>query len=438
MSLIKKTISRSKKNRPPKNTVSSVNPNISRQIAASNELLERSFQNQSLIGRGSFGEVFSASWTEKKHQVAVKKVQIKQEKSILLSMYRSLRSNQLKNLPDLSKLVEPLGKMSLFTKYDANELPQERTEPTEKRSRKEMEREIKIWKKLQKKGNRHYGLLFLHQALFIENECWLVMDLCAKGNLYFFVKNFVYDRMFPLTLDICLELAAPIYSALRYMHGIGIIHRDVKPENILLTDSFEPKLGDFTLCADMKKDDKVKYVDSYSGTPTYSPPESFFGEYYNTTWDSWSMVCLILYLKFGKVCWNMKGNNVKDETIVELFSETCYNKMSNLGTDDVEAVEHEYMSKMFVVPRNDYVQQNSEDDFPWCETRMNFSVFAKQCLKWDMKQRLTCEAICETDLFKERVALWDRSPKYAAIKLKEKIDSWIDDKTFLDDKWLIF
>lgn len=416
------------------------------------KLLESSFTNQSLIGRGSFGEVYKASWTEKKNEVALKKVQIKQNSNTFLTVYRTLKSNQIKNLPNLGRF----GKIYKFSKTEEEqkvmEVPEERTEISEKRTRKEMEAEIKLWKALQTKKT-HYSLLFLHDSYYIQNECWLIMALCSKGNLYFFVKNFVYDNFFPLTLDICLEILAPILSATNFMHSLGYIHRDIKPENILLTDRYVPKLADFTLSLKFKKNrvhkhrSYVKHIESYSGTPSYSPPESFFGEFFNSTWDTWSLSLTLLYLKFGKVAWNLGGQNVSDDEICKLFSEAIFNKVEKLNNsvdenlnkiEEIEEIEKEYLVQMFILPKNKFVEQRTEDDFEWCDKRLKLGNLLKKTLKWSKMKRLTVQEMINEDMFKERVKRWDQDSSKAGFKLKEKIESWMKDKTIVDDKWLIF
>lgn len=60
-----------------------------------------------------------------------------------------------------------------------------------------------------------------------------------------------------------------LVTALNYMHGHGIVHRDIKLENILVTDDYQIKLADFGFACY----GNVERLDSHVGTKTYMAPE---------------------------------------------------------------------------------------------------------------------------------------------------------------------
>lgn len=60
-----------------------------------------------------------------------------------------------------------------------------------------------------------------------------------------------------------------LVSALKYMHGSGVVHRDVKLENILIDDDFNIKLADFGFSSYKN----INCLDSFVGTRTYLAPE---------------------------------------------------------------------------------------------------------------------------------------------------------------------
>jgi serine/threonine protein kinase len=75
------------------------------------------------------------------------------------------------------------------------------------------------------------------------------------------------------------HLLAPIARALAYAHSIGIIHRDVKPTNILFTESGEPMLTDFGIARFLQQESvSLTATGAFIGTPGYMPPEQWKGQ----------------------------------------------------------------------------------------------------------------------------------------------------------------
>ena len=96
----------------------------------------------------------------------------------------------------------------------------------------------------------------------------IVVEYMPRGSLDTFIRTFVPAGPFPLQRQ--FHFACDIARAMKFLHGIGLIHGDLKPANLLVTDSMQIKLTDFDTCKFLSP--KMK---SQLGTPDFIPPESF-------------------------------------------------------------------------------------------------------------------------------------------------------------------
>ncbi|MCL4119876.1 UNVERIFIED_CONTAM: hypothetical protein GTU68_059124 [Idotea baltica] len=93
-------------------------------------------------------------------------------------------------------------------------------------------------------------------------------------------------------------IACNLISAIYYLHSLRILHRDIKPQNILLTYEGEAKLCDFGFSRKMGINTYV--LTSIKGTPLYMAPELIDESPYDHTADLWSLGCILFELLTGK------------------------------------------------------------------------------------------------------------------------------------------
>jgi serine/threonine protein kinase len=72
-----------------------------------------------------------------------------------------------------------------------------------------------------------------------------------------------------------VELVATVAEPLRYDHRKGLVHRDIKPGNILLDSSGKPYVANFGLAL---REENIGHAPKYAGTPAYMSPEQARGE----------------------------------------------------------------------------------------------------------------------------------------------------------------
>ncbi len=128
-----------------------------------------------------------------------------------------------------------------------------------------------------------------------EGSPYLVMDYLPGGTLK--------DRIGqPIPWRDAVQLLLPIARGLSYAHQLGIIHRDVKPANILFTASGEPVLSDFGIAKLLETEEGQTLTDSGVGigTPEYMAPEQGKGEKIDARADIYALGIVLYEMVTGK------------------------------------------------------------------------------------------------------------------------------------------
>jgi len=107
----------------------------------------------------------------------------------------------------------------------------------------------------------------------------------------------------PIQLDYCVRILRPIADALDYAHSEGVVHRDVKPSNILLDRRGVPILSDFGLArmAETRESDRLTQTGAAVGTPTYMSPEQCAGEEVGPPADIYALAVIAYEMVTGRV-----------------------------------------------------------------------------------------------------------------------------------------
>src|SRR5215467_13804316 len=106
-----------------------------------------------------------------------------------------------------------------------------------------------------------------------EGQCYFSMKFVEGGQLDEVVQQS------PISIRQAAELIAKVARTVHYAHEHGILHRDIKPGNILLDKKGEPHLTDFGLARLMEADSTVTRTQEVMGTPSYMSPEQAAGEH---------------------------------------------------------------------------------------------------------------------------------------------------------------
>ena len=164
-----------------------------------------------------------------------------------------------------------------------------------------IQKEIKILKKI-----RHKNIIQLLDIMESKKNLYFVMEYCPGGELF----DYLVQKKRLKEEEACIFFQE-IINGVEYLHEQGIIHRDLKLENILLDDNNHIKITDFGLSSFYSKN---AFLLTACGTPSYASPEMLEGHKYNgESTDVWSCG-IILY---AMLCGSLPFSESKEEIIVK-------------------------------------------------------------------------------------------------------------------------
>lgn len=160
------------------------------------------------------------------------------------------------------------------------------------KSRRRFQRETETTGRL----SAHPHIITVHEAGFTDTEQpYLVMALMEQGSL-----GDVLQQRGPLRWQEVLDIGVQLAGALATAHEAGIVHRDVKPDNVLIDDFGAPVLTDFGLASVRGAQTVTETADGrITGTVAYAPPEVLEGTRPGPAGDVYALAATLFALLHG-------------------------------------------------------------------------------------------------------------------------------------------
>ncbi len=205
--------------------------------------------------------------------------------------------------------------------------------------------------------SHHKNIVKLYDKFENEKYIFIVMEYVNGETLSSFLKK----KHFCISEKKICEIMKQIGEGISYLHSFGIIHRDIKPDNILITNKNEIKIIDFGLSKIIGNTEKTN--EGY-GTLHYAAPEILLRIPYGKEIDIWALGILLFYILTGRnpfigineddladqivlksITFNNDEWGIRSNLVIDLI-ENCLIKQPSFRIDIKGFLKHNWFKKM--------------------------------------------------------------------------------------------
>ena len=204
---------------------------------------------------------------------------------------------------------------------------------------------------------QHPYIIKLYDIFENVDYIYIIMEYCSGGDLFSFLK----ERNFILKEEKVVVIIYKLCKAVYYVHSYGIAHRDIKPDNVLLTSQSEDsdiRLMDFGLSKIVGPDQKC--TEPY-GTLTYCAPEIILDKPYIKTVDSWSIGVMTFLMLSGSLPFSGKSEHEIAKNVV--YSKLDFTKKPIWNEISKEAKD--FLSKLLEKDLKKRIDMKTALEHPW-------------------------------------------------------------------------
>lgn len=143
----------------------------------------------------------------------------------------------------------------------------------------------------------HPNVVSMYDVGFDQGFHYIVMEYVSGCTL----KEYIQHHGDKVTVQEAVKITVAIAEGLEHAHMMGIVHCDVKPHNILITDSGRVKVTDFGIARAINSATTMMYTNSVMGSAHYISPEQASGKSINVSTDIYSLGVVLYELLTGEV-----------------------------------------------------------------------------------------------------------------------------------------
>lgn len=221
------------------------------------------------------------------------------------SFYTREKTRDIQTTLDFYKIIKLIGKGNFGKVYRAVSVLTGKEVAIKKFEKADIQNDQAKQRIFQEAGNMkrlsHHNIAKLYEVFENRASIFYVMEYATEGDLL----NLIETRG-PLDEDSARFIAVQIVHGLKHCHSKGVLHRDIKLDNILLSDNFVVKICDFGISKLVKKGEVMT---EDSGTAVYIAPEVITGKGYSGFQsDIWSLGVTLYIVLTGRMPFKPPAN----------------------------------------------------------------------------------------------------------------------------------
>jgi serine/threonine protein kinase len=213
----------------------------------------------------------------------------------------------------------------------------------------------------------HANVAHIYAIEEIDDELFIVMEYINGSEL----KKIVDSEQLPL--DVVMDIATQTAGGLKAAHDKGIVHRDIKSANIMITNEGQVKIMDFGL-AKVNGSAQLTKVGSTLGTTSYMSPEQMRGEEIDTKSDIWSFGVVLYEMLTAQlpfkgdydqaIIYSIMNENPEPVTVLRPGISTELERIVNKALEKDKKDRYQHVDEVLADLRQVFRDSSSENEIP--------------------------------------------------------------------------
>ena len=269
--------------------------------------------------------------------------------------------------------------------------------------------EVRLMKKL-----NHPNILKFYDIVYkTKKEIYFILEYCNGGDLSEYIDS--------KSTDFDSKYFYEILDSLNYLYKNGVLHRDIKPQNILIKDN-TIKIADFGFAKSFSKNDLLT---TFCGSPLYMAPEIILNKEYTNLSDIWSLG-VVLYELLTKthpyrceersVLWNKIKNN---EVNIDFNLITSTNKKKII----TKMLQYDFTLRISWKDLFDHIKKQKARSYSFNETD-----FTKEMIKTPFIPKKTIHNLSKSQTFRNNEIINYNDCEVVSNSLPNKLGSYYMEK----------